>query len=226
MRVLVALLAGAFFALPAFADSEEAQAPSTSTQATTAAAPAPMPDEAMKQIMKAYESIRQHKLDEAKDVLCNVIRTWPNNMAARRYLSYVLLAQGQPQEALDQLRIVIASAPPGLAFDNCLAGAAFNMSADHEHALEAYQAALEIAPNNEFIRERAIEELSLLGEFDKGIDLCVAGLQSTADARVKDYYRKKYYEMAANRANIAARVEHAKQHANDPIYAPGAIEQP
>jgi hypothetical protein len=138
-------------------------------------------------IQKAYSQIQGKDYAQATKTLCASIRTEGDSLTARRYLSYVLLQQGQADDALKQM----ASLHDPTAFDLFMKGVAFEMTSEPGTAVDWFRAASDKEPQNTYFRNKAIDALVGMGKYEDAGLLCADGNRLATDAKVKSYYAEK-----------------------------------
>ena len=193
--LLLSALAGGLLVMPTFALTEKADA-------------APVNAVPVNLIQKAYSQIREKDYAHATKTLCASIRTEGDSLTARRYLSYVLLQQGLPEDALKQM----ASLHDPTAFDLFMKGVAFEMSAEPATAVDWFRAAVEKEPQNAYFRNKAIDSLIGVAKYDDAALLCADGNRLATDPKVKSYYAEKLKKTKSQSEWLANAEDYRNKH--------------
>jgi hypothetical protein len=170
--------------------------------------PTPVTQAPLNLIQKAYSQIREKDYAHATKTLCASIRTEGDSLTARRYLSYVLLQQGLPEEALKQM----SSLHDPSAFDLFMKGVAFEMTSEPATAVDWFRAASEKEPQNTYFRNKAIDALIGVAKYDDAALLCADGNRLATDANVKSYYAEKLKKTKSQSEWLAKAEDYRTKH--------------
>jgi len=138
-------------------------------------------------VQQAYAQISREQYDEAVPNLCEAIKLERNSVAARRYLAFALLAQGQVSEASQQLDL-LSQLNNQIALDLFMKGLVMEQMGKPTRASELFCAALQKEPKNEFFRKKAINELILLSKYADAAALCAEGKELSTDENGRKFY--------------------------------------
>lgn len=149
-------------------------------------------------VTRAYNSLKAGDGEKAIDLFMAAVRKDPRNAVTRRYLAYTFLQQGQPSEAMEQLRM-IATISKSTAYDMFLTGMALDSLGDTKSAAQYFVYATDEEPSNEFYRNKAIDALRGLSLYDDATDLVNEGLSMTSNKASRANYATKLGQIASAR---------------------------
>ena len=153
-------------------------------------------------VRAAVQQINLKDLASAQQTLTQGINANQNDVAARRYLAYVLLERNQPKQALEQLQLL----PMLGAFDLFVKGSALLATSQPFDAVVCLCEAVRMEPLNDTFRDKAVGALVQVSDYSRAGALCAEGQRLA-----KDPSRKKRYEEQFQRfLKLAALLEKAK----------------
>lgn len=149
-------------------------------------------------VTRAYNCLKAGDGEKAIDLFTASLRKDPRNTVTRRYLAYTYLQQGQPSEAMEQLK-TIATISKTTAYDMFLTGMALDALGNTKAAAQYFVYASDEEPSNEFYRIRAIDALRGLSLYDDATDLVNEGLSMTSNKASRANYATKLGQIESAR---------------------------
>lgn len=166
---------------------------------STLPAPAWQTNVSDKLLSQAYLQMSRNDFAGATRTLIQEIRTHGDNQTARRYLSYALLQQSMPKEALAQ----IENLHDASAFDLYIKGKASEALSKPGQAADCYVKAARMEPSNDTYRMKAIDILTMLSRYDDAYSLCLDGSLQTRSESARTFYNGNLKHLSELKSSIS-----------------------
>jgi tetratricopeptide (TPR) repeat protein len=138
-------------------------------------------------VQKAYGQMCHQNFDAAVPTLCQAIKLERNSVAARRYLAFALIAQGQLSGALSQLDL-ISRLDSEIGLDLFMKGVVMGKIGEPTRAADFFSAAVQKEPHNDLFRRRAINALILLSRYNEASALSADGARLSTNVNERKFY--------------------------------------
>ena len=158
---------------------------------------------------RGYVLIQSGSFKPAVAVLKNAVQLNPNDVNARRYLSFALMQLGDYTNAEEQLKM-IAKIGTLTAADYYLSGSINVRMGNNDRALQEYRSALTLEPDMPAARAGIIELFVLASDFQGATFLCADCLKRAKDRSQYDYFQKLSEYIHSQQVAVEARPEYVK----------------
>lgn len=158
---------------------------------------------------RGYVLVQSGAFKAAVAFLKNAVQLNPNDLNARRYLSYALMQLGDYINAEDQLKMV-AKIGKLTAADYYLSGSINVRMGNNDRALQEYRAALQLEPDMQAARVGIIELFVLASDFQGATFLCADCLKKAKDHSQYDYFQKIAEYIHSHQVAVESRPEYVK----------------
>ncbi|MBI2810561.1 MAG: tetratricopeptide repeat protein [Candidatus Melainabacteria bacterium] len=173
---------------------------------------------------RGYVLVQSGSFKPAVAVLKNALQLNPNDVSARRYLSFALMQLGDYINAEEQLK-VIGKIATLTAADYYQSGCINVRMGNNERALQEYKSALTLEPDMPAARAGIIELFVLASDFQGATFLCNDCLKKAKDRSQYEYFRKISEYIHAHQVALESRPEYVKPE-GQVIISPTAITAP
>lgn len=150
-------------------------------------------------VKAAVQQINTKDFASAEQTLMQGIYANQNDVAARRYLAYVLVERQNPKQALEQLKLLPNLTP----FDLFTKGSALGATGQPVDSTVCLEAAVRMEPLNDMYRTKAIEALIVLSDYTRAGALCAEGARMASTPAKKKQYEEQFEHMHKLAAIIA-----------------------
>jgi tetratricopeptide (TPR) repeat protein len=137
---------------------------------------------------KGYTAIGKGDFANAIAIFTQAVKADPNSVAARRYLAYALTSNGDPETALDQMKIV-GKMTPLTAFDHVILGEAYYSSVKYRESEDSFADALKLDPTSELGRAGIVKSFIATAQWEKASAACNTGMRLAKSKRQRDFFQ-------------------------------------
>ena len=158
---------------------------------------------------RGYVLVQSGSFKPAVAVLKNAVQLNPDDVNARRYLSFALMQLGDYINAEDQLK-AIAKIGTLTSADYYLSGSINVRMGNNDRALREYRSALQIEPDMAAAKVGIIELFVLASDFQGATFLCNDCLKKAKDRGQYDYFQKIAEYIHSHQVAVETRPEYVK----------------
>ncbi len=158
---------------------------------------------------RGYVLVQSGSFKPAVAVLRNAVQLNPNDVNARRYLSFALMQLGDYINAEEQLK-AIAKTGTLTSADYYLSGSINVRMGNNDRALQEYRSALRLEPDMPAAKAGIIELFVLASDFQGATFLCNDCLKKAKDRAQYDYFQKIVGYIHSHQVAVETRPEYVK----------------
>lgn len=158
---------------------------------------------------RGYVLVQSGSFKLAVAVLKNAVQLNPNDVNARRYLSFALMQLGDYSNAGEQLK-AIAKIGTLTAADYYLSGSINVRLGNSDRALQEYRSALQLEPDMLAAKVGVIELFVLASDFQGATFLCADCLKKSKDRAQYDYFQKIAEYIHSHQVAVETQTQYVK----------------